>query len=582
MESLPIPSPDYTSLKESLKSWLKNQPELIDYNFDGSTLNMLLGVMGYNTTMNAFHLNQVANEAFLTTVSRRENAVLGAQSIGYDVTTRTSSRAIVRLTAVETVPTSNITLTLPPTSLVFSASIGDNSYTFRSLVPVTLTKLSSGSYVGDVTIFEGKQFNQTIQLTANHISDGIKLQNTGIDSSTIKLAINGYNYSKINNIVGEYDNTSRVFFVREVYNNLVVEFGDGIIGRKPLVGESITISYLKSSGSEPNNIGSFKLVGSIAGVTTSLSVVSAAYGGANEETIDSIKYNAPLWYQSQGRAVTVNDYKVVARKLFNGVIDDVMVWGGEDSVPPVYGRVMLSIKPTNGYYFTSTQKSNMIATLKKYNVVTITPVIVDPDYVYIDVVGSFEYIGANTSTNENGMSNIVKSAVSAFAKNNLGKFENNLRYSSVSSAIFNSDAAITSTQFKYRLSKHIAPVLGAYNDLSINFINPLIPNTFTSSTFTFNSSTNCKFIDDGVGYIKLVDYSTATPNVIKNKVGTIAYDTGLVTINRTYIVDADRTLVESTGTVYIKFTATSSDVDLNAVRNNILIVTDTLMSAIKV
>jgi hypothetical protein len=579
MESLPIASPDFTSLESSLKNYLKSRPELSDYDFDGSVLSTIVGLLAYNSTMNAYYLNQVANEAFLETASQRNSVVMNAQDLGYEVGSKTAAYAYIQLTLTEAIPSGNTFVTMPAANAVFSASVNNAAFTFRSLNDVYLTKDASGKFVADVLIYEGKQFEHNISVTQDILDNGYLIPNAGIDTKTIQIWVNNIVYEKVVNIVAELGGSSKVFFVSDSFGKTKITFGDGIIGRKPIIGESIKIKYLKPAGDLANGIGTFSMVGSYAGYTSATETIVAASGGTGEETIASIKFNAPKWFESQGRCVTAEDYRVIATKLFSN-ISDIIVWGGEDNEPPVYGKVFLSIKPYSGYYLTTADKLSMVAKLKKYNVVTVQPEIIDPDYVYVDIAATVEYKQSETMFDQVGIAGVVKTAVQTYATTELGKFSTPIRYSRIVNVMLDSDTSIKSVKFSTFISKHITPVVGGYSDIALDFKNPIKPGTLISSKFTFNNYSDCKFIDDGFGVIKIVE--SGTLNVINPTAGTIDYTTGLINISRTYLVSTDQTLKESTGIVYMNFNAQSSDLDINTTQRNILVIDKVTVAATKV
>jgi hypothetical protein len=580
-DQLPIPSPDYTSLEAALKTYLKSRDELKDYDFDGSVLSTVVGMLAYNSTMNAFYLNQVANEAYLETASRRSSVVMNAQDLGYSVGTKSSAFAIVRLTLKESIVSGTTTISLPKSSAVFRASVNNVSFTFRCLQDTTLVSTTEpGVFIGDMIIYEGKQFINNVVVDGGHVANGITLQNPEVDSSTIQITVNGSTYTRQNNIVDGINGTSKIFFVSDSYGYPKIEFGDGIIGKSLVVGDQVKISYLKSSGALPNGVGTFSFVGSYLGTTSSVETISAAVGGSEQESIDSIKYNAPKWFESQGRAVTADDYKVIATKLFRN-ISDIIVWGGEQNDPPVYGKVFLSIKPFTGFYLTTTEKAFMVQELKKYNVVTVTPEIIDPDYVYVDISGSLEFMGSQTTYNESSMAELVINAVKSYGTSELGKFASSIRYSRIANVILDAESSIQSTKFAYTLSKHVTPLVGGYSDISVKFGNGIKSSSVVSSKFTFNNYTNCKFVDDGLGVVRVIDY-TAGANIIVPNAGTVNYQTGEINITRTYLVSVDQSLVESTGAVYIEFSAGASDFDLNTTQRNIMVIDQVSMTATKV
>lgn len=581
MDTLPIASPDYTSLTADLKGWLKSRPELTDYDFDGSVLSTLIGLLGYNTTMNAFYLNQVANEAYLETSSKRQSAVMNAQDLGYEVTSKRSAVATVRVTLTESVPTPNTFTTMPADSAVFSANVNNTSFTFRALSDVYFAKNTAGKFVAEFPIYEGKQFTNSVPVTATIRDAGFVIENSSVDTSTIRVVVGSSTYEKATNIISGVDGTSKVYFLSDKFGSPRIYFGDGIIGVRPTLASTLTIKYLKTSGDLANGVGAFSFTGSYAGMSVTTQTVSAASGGANEETIESIKFNAPKWFESQGRCVTEEDYRVTIIKLFPSV-SDVIVWGGEHNDPPVYGKVFIAIKPHNGYYLTTADKLKIETELSKYNVVTVLPKVIDPEYIFADIVGSVEYKQSSTLLDQAGIAGLVKTAITNYATTELGKFDADIRYSRIANVMLDADSSITTVTAAMILSKLIFPIVGNYSDISVEFKNAVKVSTLKSSKFTFNSFTECYFTDDGLGNVQISEYSSGSKNIINKYAGTIDYATGAVNITRTYLVAVDTSLKESNGIVYMKFEASPESLDINVAQKNIIVIDKITITANKV
>ena len=134
-------------------------------------------------------------------------------------------------------------------------------------------------------------------------------------------------------------------------------------------GNIVSLSYVVTNKSEANGAAFFSPPSSIDGNTDiTTSTIMRATGGAEPESLSSIKLSAPLNYASQGRAVTTSDYETYVKKLFPNT-QAVNVFGGEDgsydpstgvSSTPEYGKVFISVKSTTGANLTSTQKNQIV------------------------------------------------------------------------------------------------------------------------------------------------------------------------------------------------------------------------------
>lgn len=574
--SVPLASADFDSIKDSLKEFLKERPELSDYDFDGAVSNLLLDELSLNTHINAFYLNMVGNEAFLKTAVRRDSVVARAEALNYFPRT---IRSAIAQAFIELFPVGTPSYIDVEKYTAFTASTTGLSFSFYNSDAFRVSRDATGRYTFDgMNLVEGKFLTHRFTVDANIIERGIIIPNVNVDSSHIKVSIaenaistNYIDYELSDNIVNLND-SSEIYFIRETEGFLNIYFGDGIIGKRPIIGSVIRVIYPISSGPAANGAVNFALASAIPGVTSaSVTTTSPAFGGDAAETIDSIKINAPRFAETQNRSVTAFDYESILRKYYQN-IDGVAVWGGEDNNPPRYGRVILAIKPSSGYYMTRTEKSKVEAILKKYNVIAVKPIIVDPEYIFVRVSTTVDYSSFSSDKTSGQIENIVANRVLTYSDTFLSRFDKSLRKSVLSRLIDYSDPSIVSNVSFLTMEKRVFPVINKKAQINVDFSNELKENSVTSSNFTFNGAVGCYFksVENKIGI-----YRNSGTNIltVDADVGVIDYDTGIISIDSIEIDDipqVDSQKDEISGQYYITFSATPRQDDIDAGQRQIV------------
>lgn len=574
--SVPLASADFDSIKDSLKEFLKERPELSDYDFDGAVSNLLLDELSLNTHINAFYLNMVGNEAFLKTAVRRDSVVARAEALNYFPRT---IRSAIAQAFIELFPVGTPSYIDVEKYTAFTASTTGLSFSFYNSDAFRVSRDATGRYTFDgMNLVEGKFLTHRFTVDANIIERGIIIPNVNVDSSHIKVSIaenaistNYIDYELSDNIVNLND-SSEIYFIRETEGFLNIYFGDGIIGKRPIIGSVIRVIYPISSGTAANGAVNFALASAIPGVTSaSVTTTSPAFGGDDAETIDSIKINAPRFAETQNRSVTAFDYESILRKYYQN-IDGVAVWGGEDNNPPRYGRVILAIKPSSGYYMTRTEKSKVEAILKKYNVIAVKPIIVDPEYIFVRVSTTVDYSSFSSDKTSGQIENIVANRVLTYSDTFLSRFDKSLRKSILSRLIDYSDPSIVSNVSFLTMEKRVFPVINKKAQINVDFSNELKENSVTSSNFTFNGAVGCYFksVENKIGI-----YRNSGTNIltVDADVGVIDYDTGIISIDSIEIDDipqVDSQKDEISGQYYITFSATPRQDDIDAGQRQIV------------
>tara|TARA_E500000178_G_scaffold333840_1_gene369197 strand:+ start:963 stop:2831 length:1869 start_codon:yes stop_codon:yes gene_type:complete len=579
---------DFKDIKKNIISYMKNDPTFVDYDFEASGLNTLMDILSYNTHYTSYYLNMVANEMFLDTARMRENVVSRAKMLGYESKSNIAPKAVVSIIIEKTGPLeSEESSILVNSEFKFSASLDGNSYNFspetaRSVPKSSSTLSSDGSTVttkyvlNDLVLIQGDPVAEFFVVDTTNPNQRFILSNTNADTTSISVTVSEdlttdeFTEFKRPTDTMDLSDVSTSFFVQEVESGLYeVFFGDGVLGTAVESGNLITVEYITTDGAASNGIAKinsnntdsdFKIV--------ELNTVNKVYGGSDKETTDAIKFYAPRTFEGQNRAVTVRDYKTIIPKIYTQA-SSVNVWGGEDNDPPQYGRVFISIRPTDGSYLTEFEKTTIQNRLKSdYSILTILPEILDPNYTKLIVTTNVKYDNEATVLGEDELKTIVLNTIQSFSDTFMNEFDNYFRYSNFVSSIDNSNDAITNntTSVDLQIEKQIT--LNARFQYVFQFSNEITPLSLSSTGFKVLNSTNTLYLEDDetkdlkFWYMDANNKKTYYPNVT----GTVDYKKGIVTLNDLTITE----LENNASTLKIKITP--KDQDVFPRRNQILII----------
>ena len=575
---LEITDLDFDTVKSNFKTFLSQQNGFTDYNFEGSGMAVLMDLLAYNTHYQAFHANMLANEMFLDTSLLRASAVSHAKSLGYLPASMRASVATVSVT-VKGVPTTQTTLTMSAGS-VFTTSVNDTNYQFVTVSDHTATS-DTGTFVfDDILIYEGTRVNYTYTVNSSDLEQQFIIPSSSVDTNTLVVRVQNSvsdatteTYS-LNTDFTTLDSNSKKYFLQEVESGrFEVYFGDGIFGYKPIDGNIVSLDYVVTNGALADGASVFKAASTVGGYSNVTVLATASAGGGSfAETVDSIKFNAPLKYAAQGRAVTPDDYKSILPSVYSN-IKSVQVWGGEDNDPAIYGRVYISIRPNTGDSLTNTTKSQIITSLKKYNVASVTPVIVDPEILQLVLTTTVKYNSTLTTKTNSDLKALADTAISTFNVNNLEKFDAVFRHSNLLQSIDASDQAILSSTVAVKMKRAITLTLNAATKYTISFNNagyhPTANHSQTvveSGGFYLSGNTNVQYIDDdGNGIIRTFFLLGGTTKTITNaSAGTINYVTGQIVLTSFNITG----VVSSSGKLDITLKPDSNDII--PVRNQVI------------
>ena len=467
---------DFDDVKSNFKTFLSQQNSFTDYNFEGSGMSVLMDLLAYNTHYLAFHANMLANEMFIDTALTRSASVSHAKALGYMPSSVKSSYATVDVT-VKGVPTSQKTLVMSA-GTIFTTTVDSVSYNFVTIGDHTAAS-DTGTFVfTGVKIYEGTRIRYTYTVDSSNLEQQFIIPSASADTNTLVVSVQASSSDittevyTLNTDYATLDSTSLKYFLQEVENGQYeVYFGDGVTGKKPIDGNIVILDYVVTNGSLADGANLFTPASSVGGYSNVTALATASAGGGGEaETVDSIKFNAPLKYATQGRAVTPDDYKAIVPSVYTN-IKSIQCWGGEDNDPPIYGKVYVAIRPNTGTSLTTTTKNSIITNLKKYNVASIVPEIVDAEILYLVLGVTAKYNSTMTEKSKSDIKALVNTSISSFNTNNLQKFDSVFRHSNLLKSIDDTDTSILSSTATVKLKRIITPTLNAITKYTIAFNN---------------------------------------------------------------------------------------------------------------
>jgi hypothetical protein len=470
--SISLASLDFDTLKANLKNFLRTQSAFKDYDYDGSNMNVLLDVLSYNTFMNAFYLNMAASEMFLDSAQLRSSVVSHAKMLNYTARSNRSSKAVIDLI----IPTSNAVSFTIPKGTSFTGKNSSGNYTFTTDKTLTLLSGNQTFTANNLAIYEGSYSQDTFIVNYNDEGQKFTLLDSNIDTNSLVVVVSENDGQYISEYVQtkslyDLDGLSEVYFLQcDIDNRYQIVFGDGVFGRKPLNGAVITSEYRTTAGTAANGIDTFTIEVDLSGINNTriesgmtTTTVAISSSGADAESIESIRYNAPRYFQTQERVVTTQDYIDLILANFPD-IESVNAYGGEtiSGIGDVeYGKVYVSCSTYSGTALTDSRKKDLIAFLQPRSSLGISPVIIDPEFVYITLLSKVHIDYNQTGLTPYQMQTVVIDTISDFNDNNLKQFGRNFRMSNLTSAIDNTDYSILSnetTAFIYKKFIDLNPI----------------------------------------------------------------------------------------------------------------------------
>ena len=580
---LDISELDFENIKGSLKRFLSNQNEFKDYDFEGSSMAILLDLLAYNTHYLAYNANFVANEMFMDTAQLRSSVASLAKLVGY---TPNSARAPIADLKLVINDGTGATITIPA-GTKFSTAVDGLTYTFVSIADKTVQPVDGIYTAQSLEVYEGTYVSYNYTFDSSDIDQRFLIPSDRADSTTIKVAVQNSasdttsnTYTRATSIT-ELDGTSKVFFLQEAEDGqFEIYFGDGVIGKALDDGNIISISYVVTNKTEANGATSFSLSGSISGFNDiTLTVNSSAQGGNEPEALQSIKQNASSFYSAQDRAVTTEDYKTKVKQLYANT-QSVSAWGGEDAETPFYGRVYISILPTSGSNLTDSTKDRIVKDLKKYSVASVTPVIIDPETTDVILTTTVKFDEKATTKVADTIKSNVITTITNYNANTLQAFDTMFRHSKLTGLIDDTDSSILSNITTVQLRKSFTPTIGSSTKYSINFANALYNphsghNTssggiLSSTGFKIDGNTTDVFFldDDGNGNVRRYKMDGSVRSYANSTQGTINYTTGLVEVNSLNVSNIEN--IRGAASTVIEVTVKPNSNDIVPIRNQVL------------
>jgi len=545
---------DHADIKQSIIDFIKSQDSgpassLKDYNFEGAALNTLLDILAYNTLYYGFYTNMVANEIFLDTAQKTESLVSLVKPLGYVVPGYSSSVAEIKIDK------GGANRFIPK----YSSFIGRNevgaSYIFYTLEDYNLDDqgdVNARIYEGkNLVVKEGKLDNQSLQK--------IFLSGLDIEIASITVEVKTEEeteyeeWSYVSNTVFDINENSKVFWVERSDLGFYIVFGGRPsagdvenLGRRVEANDIVRVTYLVSSGSNANGVNSFtyrNLYGTDDSLSTNNEIVtlSPSSEGSEEPDLESIRFFAPKWFAAQDRAVTKDDCKAI---LGQGVGDEdgftpdqISIWGGEEMIPPMYGRLFVSLldKNPDGTYSPATTESAVgaIQKLKTKTVVGILPEYVPAENYNVNINMNVNFKSGESNRSESQLRSLILS----YANEQIGKtkFLNTINLNTLLTGIVTLDPSFYSfnlSNTSVNVSKSIEP---SNSTISVSFGNEIDSDNnqdgkALSSTTIESDRLGSVLIENYGNDIRAYTINNGIKNVVDSKVGSINYTTGLITL----------------------------------------------------
>jgi len=585
---------DFDNIKSNLKTFLQSQSEFQDYNFEGSGFAVLLDILAYNTHHLGFNANMLANEMYLDSADIRKNIVSLAKMLGYTPSSvRTPTASIDVL--INDGSGSSITMTK---GTVFTSTVNGTSFQFVNNADIITTPVDGVYRFSNVEIYEGTLVTFRYTVDTTDTDQRFIIPSPLVDTSTLVVRVQT---SSTNTTTSTYtlatgladvQSTSKVYFLQEAEDGkFEVYFGDNAIGAKLSDGNIVILEYIVSNVDAANGASTFTPAATIGGFSDiTVTTKSNAQGGTVAESKESIRFNAPLQYTSQNRAVTTSDYESLVRSIYPNALS-VSAWGGEDDETPVYGKVIIAIKAASGSTLTTATKQSIVTQLKKFNVASVVPQIVDPETTSILLTSSVKYDEKLTTKTATTLKSDVLTALSNYNTTTLQKFDGVFRYSKVTGIIDDTDNSIVSNITTIKIRKNFTPTLNTSSRYDIYFRNSLYNpvsgynatngGILESSGFKISGDTTNVFFldDDGAGNVRRYRLTGSVRTYANNTQGTINYTTGQITLTSLNITTVQN--IRGVASTVIELTVLPKSNDIVPVRDQILEI-DTANSSITV
>lgn len=574
--SLNVTGLDFTTIRANLRTYISGKAVFADYDFDDSALGTLLDLLAYNTYYMGYYANMASNEAFIDTAQLYESVVSHAKSLGYLPYSNHGPTANVQITY--SLPVANATLRsfIISKNTKFRASVNGVVYSFVTPRSYSVSSNSSNGFRQYIDLVEGTPLIHRYLYTSANTS--FVVPNDKADTRSFEVTVttsgNTQSYLQATDLLAS-NSSSQVFFIEpDRAGKYKISFGDGYTAKKPDYNSTVALSYRVSNGSRANGARTFTAVSTVGGYSTfTLSTISAASDGAVAESIDSVRKNAPLLYETQNRAVTTSDYQKLLLQQ-NTDLFAVNVWGGEDNIPPVFGKVYISVIPKSGTLISQDRKRRIKNSIRTYNIQSIGVEIVDPTYLYIVPEVSVRYDPITTTKSASDIASVVAAQIISYEQSTLDRFESKFRFSQFLRKIDDGDKSIVSSSAIIRTQKRFVASTTSKNTYVLNFNSSIyhqyegIAYVISSSGFTYKGE-DAYFDDDGYGNLRIYYLVGKERSYLSDTIGTVDYAKGVVTINSFLPSAVDN----SDSEIYV--TAAMNNPNISAIRNQIILISGT-------
>ena len=570
---------DFEGIRSNLKEFLRGQDRFKDFDYEGSNMAVLLDLLAFNTHYNALYSNMAINELFLDTASKRSSVVSIAKTLGYTPKSVTSARVMISLTVTD-VPGNPSFLTLPRYTQFYASKDGVR-YTFNTVNEYSTGSLNGEYFFEEIELIEGSPNNSRFVVDNN---TRFVLPNQNVDTNTLRVKVEqsetykDYSFYVNADRESKIDGTKEVYFVKETFEGFTeLVFGDGVFGKKLSNGNVVSVEYLISKGSSANFIKrGFTLSdqNSVPGNVSNIVVLSqdsgGTYGGAEKESIDEIRFNAPNLYASQGRAVTSNDYEALITEKVP-TIDQCVAWGGEKNDPPVYGKVFICAKTVDERPLTLVEKETITReVIDPLKVVSVVTEFVDPTYISILLDARIYFDQQKTPGSDQDISTIAREVIANYSSGELERFNRVFRNSQLSRLIELADDSIVSKKKKKKIGFEIVPNFNVNYNYEFKTGNPLVEGTLSSAAFYMSAvvDTDSNYIplyfDDALGVVNIYWIKDGVKTYYRNNVGSIDYSKGVLRLTNLKVFNAT--------TQNLRFTVTPQSSDVVGFGSNILFI----------
>ena len=585
---------DFNQIKASIQDYLRANSNFTDYDFEGSNLSTIIDTLAYNTYITSYNANMVTNEVFIDSATLRENVVSLSRNVGYLPRSRKSSVANISfLVDVSNTTATSVTLKAGIVGITGRRDVGNRSLTFSISNDVTVPVDSDGiaNFI-NIDVFQGTYLKQTYTVSSRNQTQKFILPNTGVDTSLLRVSVKESESSTVTRVFKQFDSLfdvgpqSPAYFLQEIDSERYeVMFGDGIFGVSLQEPNYIEIDYIQCDGESGNGISKMRYAGTLRDnnnktITSGVSLITVnepSYGGSSIESVESIKKYSTQIYSSQNRAVTAGDFEAIIPTIYPET-ESVSAFGGEELTPPQFGKVFVSIKPTNGVFLSSTIKENIKRQIGKYSVAGIVTEIIDLKYLYVET-NSNVYYNSNQAPNSSFVSSLVTQNVDLYSNSTeLNKFGARFKYSQFQRIIDESHESITSNITTVDIRRDLQATLNTFAEYEICFGNRFqilnhghgiyqgqVGYNIRSSGFKISGISDTVYLGDTpssdlkTGTVFLFKLNSPTePVILRRSVGTIDYIKGEIKLNPINIISTD--VFRGTNLVEISATPYSNDI----------------------